>query len=62
MPQKCAKARKNVTTKALVTVKEYGIKPTMLETRINVNKNNKTEKYCDLFKEVLLFKILLTKL
>jgi hypothetical protein len=45
IPMKWVSAKKNVTTKELVNVNEYGISPTKFETKINKNRNIKIEKY-----------------
>jgi hypothetical protein len=60
IPIKCVDAKKNVITKELVAVKEYGIKPVRFAKNMNVNKKNSIEKYCERFKLMLLFKIPLT--
>jgi hypothetical protein len=38
-------ARKKVTINELVIVKEYGIRPTKLDIKINIKRNNKILKY-----------------
>jgi hypothetical protein len=45
IPIKCDNDKKNVTTKELVIVNEYGINPTKFPTKINPNKKNKVVKY-----------------
>jgi hypothetical protein len=57
IPMKWVAAKKNVITKELVAVKEYGIKPARFDNKIKVNKKNNIEKYWERFKFVLLFKI-----
>lgn len=60
MPIKWDAAKKNVTINELVSVKEYGIKPTKLDININQNKNNKIEKYSYRLSKVFVLMIFLT--